>query len=224
MDAKFWVGFLNIIIIDIVLSGDNAVVIGMASRRLRKEDRKKAVLWGIVGAVGLRVILTALATWFLLIPYLKAIGGIMLAWIAFKLLISDGEDTSAIRAENSLGAAVKTIIVADFVMSLDNVLAVGGAAHGNIILVMFGLGLSIPLLMIGSNFIAKLMDQVPTLVYIGAAILAHTAGTMVMSEETIQQFILPSYAFLDWAAPLVLVAIILIGGAWWRRRMFASYG
>ncbi|WCK55831.1 TerC family protein [Aneurinibacillus sp. Ricciae_BoGa-3] len=223
MDSAFWIGFVNIIIIDIVLSGDNAVVIGMASRRLPKGDRKKAVLWGTLGAVFLRFVLTGLATWFLLVPYLKAIGGFMLAWISFKLLTGEGENASDIRAAATLGSAVKTIIVADFIMSLDNVLAVGGAAHGNFLLVILGLGLSIPLLMVGSNTIADLMDRLPSLVYIGAAVLSYTSGTMVMSEEMVQQYILPSYAYLDWLVPLFFVVFILLFSRWWRHHIESFY-
>jgi YjbE family integral membrane protein len=220
MDATFWIGFVNIIIIDIVLSGDNAVVIGMASRKLPSKQRRKAVILGTAGAVGLRIVLTALATWVLLIPYLKAIGGLVLAWIAFKLLVDEGEESSDIEAGNTLFAAVQTIIVADFVMSLDNVLAVGGAAHGDFGLLLFGLGLSIPLLMVGSNIVAALMDRLPVLVYIGAAILGYTAGTMVMSEEAVQQRIAPMYYYLDWIFPLILTVTILSLGIWRRRQLY----
>jgi YjbE family integral membrane protein len=220
MDATFWIGFVNIIIIDIVLSGDNAVVIGMASRKLPPEQRRKAIILGTAGAVGLRIVLTALATWVLLIPYLKAIGGLVLAWIAFKLLVGEGEESSYIKAGNTLFAAVQTIIVADFVMSLDNVLAVGGAAHGDFGLLLFGLGLSIPLLMVGSNMVAALMDRLPVLVYIGAAILGYTAGTMVMSEEAVQQRIAPMYYYLDWIFPLMLTVVILSVGIWRRRQLY----
>ncbi|AMA73766.1 MULTISPECIES: TerC family protein [Aneurinibacillus] len=222
MDVSFWIRFVNIIIIDIVLSGDNAVVIGMASRKLPPPQRKKAVIFGTAGAVGLRIVLTALATWVLLIPYLKAIGGVVLAWIAFKLLIGDGEETSDIKAGHTLFTAVQTIIIADFVMSLDNVLAVGGAAHGDFMLLLFGLGLSIPLLMVGSNAVAALMDQVPLLIYIGAGILSYTAGTMIISEEAVQHRIAPVYYYLDWLFPLLLTAVILGLGIWWRKRLYQS--
>ncbi|WP_047153632.1 TerC family protein [Aneurinibacillus tyrosinisolvens] len=223
MNASFWIGFLNIVIIDIVLSGDNAVVIGMASRKLPPEQRRKAVIWGTAGAVGLRVLLTGLATWVLLIPYLKAVGGMVLAWIAFKLLVGEGEAASDIKAENTLLSAVKTIIVADFIMSLDNVLAVGGAAHGDFVLLLFGLGLSVPLLMVGSSFVASLMDRLPVLVYIGAGILAYTAGSMVISEEPVQQHIAPIYYFLDWLVPLAFTVLVLLAGMWWRKRTYESY-
>lgn len=222
MDASFWIGFVHIIIIDIVLSGDNAVVIGMASRNLPYEQRRRAVLYGTAGAVGLRILLTAMATWVLLIPYLKAIGGAVLAWIALKLLIGEGEDASDIKAGQTLFAAVQTIIIADFVMSLDNVLAVGGAAQGDFVLLLFGLGLSIPLLMVGSNAVAALMDRLPALVYIGACILSYTAGAMIISEESIQQRIAPVYYYVDWVFPLLLTVLVLIVGLWWRKRLYHS--
>lgn len=222
MDASFWIGFINIIIIDVVLSGDNAVVIGMASRKLPPEQRRKAVIYGTMGAIGLRIVLTAMATWVLLIPYLKAIGGIVLAWIALKLLLGEGEEASDIKAGPTLFAAIQTIIVADFVMSLDNVLAVGGAAHGDFVLLLFGLGLSIPLLMAGSNAVAALMDRLPVLIYIGAGILSYTAGAMVISEEAVQQHIAPAYYYLDWLFPLLLTSFVLVLGIWWRKRIYPS--
>ncbi|GEN33111.1 TerC family protein [Aneurinibacillus danicus] len=222
MDASFWIGFINIVIIDVVLSGDNAVVIGMASRRLPPVQRKKAVMYGTVGAVVLRIVLTALTTWVLLIPYLKAVGGVVLAWIALKLLIGEGEESSDIKAGHTLAGAVQTIIVADFVMSLDNVLAVGGAAHGDFVLLLFGLGLSIPLLMVGSNAVAALMDRAPALIYIGAGVLSYTAGKMVMSEEAVQQRIAPMYYYLDWLFPLLLTMLVLTAGIWWRKRLYHS--
>lgn len=220
---SFWINFINIIIIDIVLSGDNAIVIGMASRKLVGNQRKKAVFWGTVGAVVLRIVLTFLATWLLLIPHLKAVGGCILAWIAFKLLISEGEEAGDIKAGKNLIAAVKTIIIADFVMSLDNVLAVGGAAHGNFLLVLFGLGLSIPLLMFGSNFIASLMDRLPFLIYFGAAVLAHTGGSMIIDEESVQRLISEDFYFLNWLFPLALTLGVLFLGGWWRKKLF-GYG
>lgn len=220
---SFWIGFINIIIIDIVLSGDNAIVIGMASRKLSGIQRKRAVFWGTIGAVVLRIILTALATWLLLIPHLKAFGGLLLIWIAFKLLVSEGEEASDIKSGKNLFTAIKTIIIADFVMSLDNVLAVGGAAHGNLFLVIFGLAFSIPILMFGSNFIASLMDRLPFLIYCGAAILAHTGGVMIVNEKTIQRMITSELYYLNWLFPFFLTILLLFVGGWWRRRVL-KYG
>ncbi len=220
---SFWISFINIIIIDIVLSGDNAIVIGMASRRLSGIQRKRAVFWGTIGAVVLRIILTALATWLLLIPHLKAIGGLLLTWIAFKLLISEGEEASDIKAGQNLLTAIKTIIIADFIMSLDNVLAVGGAAHGDFLLVIFGLAFSIPLLMFGSNFIASLMDRLPFLIYCGAAILAHTGGAMIINEKVIQQMISDDYYYMNWLFPFFVTMVLIIIGGWYRKKVL-KYG
>lgn len=223
MDASFWIGFINIIIIDIVLSGDNAVVIGMASRKLPPEKRQQAVIWGTGGAVALRVILTALAAWVLLIPYLKAAGGLVLAWIAFKLLAGEEAEGEGIEADGTIWSAIKMIIIADFVMSLDNVLAVGGAAHGDFVLLLFGLGFSIPLLMFGSNLIANLMDRLPFLVYVGAGILAYTAGSMIIQEEAVQQHIAPVLYELTWVVPFVVTGLVLGIGLWWRRHTHQSF-
>ncbi len=220
---SFWISFINIIIIDIVLSGDNAIVIGMASRRLSGIQRKRAVFWGTIGAVVLRIILTALATWLLLIPHLKAMGGLLLTWIAFKLLISEGEEASDIKAGQNLLTAIKTIIIADFIMSLDNVLAVGGAAHGDFLLVIFGLAFSIPLLMFGSNFIASLMDRLPFLIYCGAAILAHTGGAMIINEKVIQQMISDDYYYMNWLFPFFVTMVLIIIGGWYRKKVL-KYG
>lgn len=220
---SFWISFINIIIIDIVLSGDNAIVIGMASRRLSGIQRKRAVFWGTIGAVVLRIILTALATWLLLIPHLKAMGGLLLTWIAFKLLISEGEEASDIKAGQNLLTAIKTIIIADFIMSLDNVLAVGGAAHGDFFLVIFGLAFSIPLLMFGSNFIASLMDRLPFLIYCGAAILAHTGGAMIINEKVIQQMISDDYYYMNWLFPFFVTMVLIIIGGWYRKKVL-KYG
>src|SRR5699024_3743552 len=174
MDTQFWFGFFNIIILDLVLSGDNAVVIGMAARKLPDRQRKQVMLYGTGAAVLLRVTLTLIAVWLLKVPLLKTVGGLLLIWIAIKLLADEGEEAD-IHVGQGLRSAIKTIIVADIVMSLDNVLAVAGAAHGNFWLVLFGLALSIPLLMWGSKTVASIMNRLPWLVYVGAGILAYTA-------------------------------------------------
>ncbi|MCF6094986.1 TerC family protein [Microaerobacter geothermalis] len=221
MDMEIVLALINIMIIDLVLSGDNAVVIGMASRRLPENQRKKAILWGTVGAVFLRVSLTALTVWILMIPLLKAIGGILLLWIAFKLLIDDEKEVSTIQEGKNLAQAIKTIIVADFVMSLDNVLAVGGAAHGNVYLVLFGLGLSIPLLMWGSVLVARLMNRFPVLVYIGSGILAYTGGNMVIEDKLIQRWLPHPLSFLSWLVPVILMICILVAGKIRRKDSFS---
>jgi YjbE family integral membrane protein len=176
---------LTIIAIDLVLSGDNAVVIGMAARRLAPEQRRKAIIWGGAGAVVLRVAFTILAALLLHIPLLQAVGGMLLLWIAFKLLRPEGAAHEVVQQANSLAGAIRTIIVADAVMSLDNMLAVGGASHGNIWLLLFGLGLSIPILLLGSSVIARLIGRYPWLNYAGAAILVYTAMEMFFNDDIV---------------------------------------
>ncbi|WP_139491322.1 TerC family protein [Brevibacillus dissolubilis] len=216
MDGGFWIAFFHIFMIDLVLSGDNAVVIGMACRGLPPKEQKKAVLYGTVGAVVLRVLLTTMATWMLDIPLVKAIGGLLLLWIAFKLIIGDEEETNDVAYSKSLGQAVKTIILADFIMSLDNVLAVGGAAHGNLMLVLFGLGFSIPLLMWGSSMVARLINRFPALVYIGSGILSFTALEMCLEDPYVWE-IANTYIWNHAWVPLIGACAVVAAGKVFRR-------
>ncbi|MFM1653940.1 TerC family protein [Brevibacillus sp. B_LB10_24] len=211
MNGDFWIAFFNIFVIDLVLSGDNAVVIGMACRGLPPLERKRAVQYGTLGAVLLRVVLTGMATWMLNIPLIKAIGGLLLLWIAIKLLIEDGGETTEVTFSQTMGQAVKTIILADFVMSLDNVLAVGGAAHGNPWLVVFGLGLSIPLLMWGSSLVARLMNRFSFLVYIGSGILAYTAVEMLLDDPFFWRFKEMIPYSTSWIPQTAVILVLLIG-------------
>lgn len=185
MDTRFWVGMFNIIVLDLILSGDNAVVIGMAARNLPDPQRKKAIVLGAGAAVLLRASLTAIAAWLLNIPLIMSIGSVLLLWIAVKLLVEDGDDTH-VEGGKDLKSAIKTIIIADVVMSLDNVLAVAGASHGNLILVLFGLTFSIPIIMWGSRLIAALLNKLNWLVYVGAAILGYVAGDMMVQDPMLK--------------------------------------
>ncbi len=177
---------ISIIIIDLVLSGDNAVVIGMAARSLSPENRRKAIIFGGAGAIGLRILFTALATILLGIPYLQAIGGVLLVYIAFKLLRPHGDSHGNVREAGTLREAIQTIVLADVVMSLDNILAVAGAAHGDIRLLMFGLLLSIPIILFGSELVARLLGRFPAFLYIGAFVLVHAAVAMVLHDATFE--------------------------------------
>ncbi|SDW09670.1 integral membrane protein, YjbE family [Marininema mesophilum] len=212
MDAQFWLGFINIIILDLVLSGDNAVVIGMASRKLPAHQQKKAILYGTIAAVVLRVALTLIAVWLLKVPLLKAIGGLLLVWIAIKLLV-DGDNEEDIEIGSGLKSAIKTIIIADVVMSLDNVLAVAGAAHGDFLLVLLGLALSVPILMGGSRVVATLMNKLPWLVYVGSGILAYTAGQLLVEDKIIHDNIIVNAPYLTWVTPVVLILLVLGAGS-----------
>ena len=177
---------LSIVIINLVLSGDDAVIIGMAARSLSQENRRKAIVFGGMGAVGLRILFTALAARALLgIPYLQAIGGVLLVYIAYKLLrpqVGHG----AVREAGSLREAIQTIILADLVMSLDNILAVAGAAQEDTRLLIFGLVLSIPIILFGSELVARLLGRFPAFLYLGALVLVHAAVEMFLHDPALK--------------------------------------
>lgn len=221
LDAQFLSAFINIIIIDLVLSGDNAVVVGMASRSLNPKQRKRAVFWGTLGAVFLRVSLTGIATWLLVLPYVKVVGGVLLVWISFKLLVQ-GEEVTRVKTGRDIWEAIRIIVIADFVMSLDNVLAIGGAAKGDFVLVIFGLMLSIPLLMWGSTIVAKFMNEYPILIYFGSGVLTYTASTMILEDPLFYE-IKAKISEVDAILPFVLTAFVLLLGRVWRARLFTIY-
>ncbi|WP_281891090.1 TerC family protein [Paenibacillus sp. YYML68] len=176
-------------LINLVLSGDNAVVIAMASKNLPLAQRKQAIWWGAFGAVALRVVLTLIAVYILDIPYIQALGSLLLLWIAVKLLIEE-EGHANIREASTLGKAVSTIIVADFIMSLDNVLAIAAKAKGETGIIILGIGLSIPIIIWGSNMVVKLLKRFPVLIYIGAAILGFTAGEMFIADQEVTRLLI----------------------------------
>ena len=181
--AQFWVDVLKIIMIDLLLSGDNAVVIALACRNLPLDQRKKGIFYGVIGAIGLRVLLTFFAVNLLSLPYLKLVGALLLIWIGIKLILPEEEHGEGnVKADTHLWGAVKTIIIADFVMSLDNVLGVAAAAHGNAWLLVFGLLVSIPLIAWSSQLVLKLIDRFPIIIYAGGALLGYVAGEMLVSE------------------------------------------
>jgi YjbE family integral membrane protein len=203
---------LSIVVIDLVLSGDNAVVIGMAARQLPPEQRRRAIVLGGVGAVALRVMFTGLVAVLLGIPLLQACGGALLAWIAYKVL-RQTHGTQVVEEASTLASAVRTIILADVIMSLDNILAVGGAAHGNVPLLLVGLGLSIPLILFGSSLVATVMNRLPWLVYAGAAILVYTAVEMLLDDPVLRPYY-PHTAWFEWGTILVVMLGILGLGYW----------
>lgn len=207
MDLEIIQSLLIIIGIDIVLGGDNAIVIALASRKLPEKQRNKAIFWGTALAIGIRVLLTAVAVYLLQIPFLKLVGGLLLVYIAVKLL-TDKEDDPEIEAGDNLASAIKTIVFADLVMGFDNVLAIAGASHGNIWLVVVGLLVSVPIIIWGSKLILTLMEKYPFLVYIGSGILAYTAAEMILGEENFQAF-LHDYAFLEWIIPLFTIVLVI---------------
>lgn len=202
------VALTSIITVNMLLSGDNALVIALASRNLPPDQQKKAMMWGGAGAVGLRILLTFVAIFLLQIPYLQLLGGLALLWIAVKLL-ADEEDTHELQANSNLWGAVKTIIVADVVMSVDNVLAIAGVAKGNMTLLIIGLGISIPIIIWGSKLINLLMERWPIIIIVGAAFLGWTGGEMAAADKKIAPLLEP-YPWTHWAIPAVF-AVLVIG-------------
>jgi YjbE family integral membrane protein len=203
--------FIKIMIINIVLSGDNAVVIAMASKNLPIHQRRKAVAWGSFGAVILRLLLTVGAVYLLEVPYIQAVGSVLLLYIAIKLLVEDSGDKH-IREATSLIGAVRTIIIADFIMSLDNVLAIAAVAKGNTVLIIVGIGLSIPLIIWGSTIIMKLLDRYPIFIYLGAAILGYTAGEMILNDQKVGHFLEQLNNDLQWIIPIGGAIVVIASG------------
>jgi YjbE family integral membrane protein len=185
----FWLAVLQIIIIDILLGGDNAVVIALACRSLPEEQRKKGIFWGVAGAVILRVILTIFAITLLAIPYLKLVGGVLLFWIGIKLILPQDDEGHEVDASTTLIGAIKTIIVADFVMSLDNVIAVAAAAKDSWLLIVFGLLVSIPIIVWCSQLVLKLMERFPVVITLGGALLGYIAGDMMARDPVVVDWI-----------------------------------
>lgn len=184
---EFFTALLSIVVIDLVLAGDNAIVIGLAARNLPKEQQKKVIIWGTVGAIVIRAIATMLVVYLLKIPGLLLVGGIILIWIAYKLITE--EDGHEVQSGDSIWAAIRTIIIADAVMGLDNVLAVAGAAHGSFLLVILGLLISIPIVVWGSTIILKFIEKYPFIILVGAAVLAWTAAKMIVKEPFFKEYI-----------------------------------
>ena len=194
MTAHFWFAVGQIIMIDILLGGDNAVVIALACRQLPPHQRTKGILWGTAGAIVLRVILIAFALTLLQVPYLKLVGAALLLWIGIKLLVPHEDEHSSIQGSDKLWAAVKTVIIADLVMSVDNVIAIAGAATGaasehQLALVIFGLLVSIPIIIGGSQMVLKLMDRFPAIITVGGMLLGWIAGTMAHSDPAVKDWL-----------------------------------
>jgi YjbE family integral membrane protein len=212
MEPEFWARVLGIIIIDLTLAGDNALVIALAVRNLPKRQQFLGRIWGTAGAVGLRLAFIAIATWLLRIPFLQLVGGLLLLWIAFKLVHHETGAEEHVRQGGSLREAIWIIIVADAIMSLDNVLAVAAAAHGDMTLVVFGIALSIPIVVWGSGLLATLMNRFIWIIWIGGAILGYVAGEMILKDK--------GFGWIDHSSPVVgwlpaVPAVILFVLGWW---------
>ena len=216
LTAHFWLAVGQIIMIDILLGGDNAVVIALACRKLPAHQRVKGILWGTAGAIVLRVVLIAFALTLLQVPFLKLVGAALLLWIGVKLLVPDDDAHSNIEGSDKLWAAVKTVIVADLVMSVDNVIAIAGAATGagenhQMPLVIFRLLVSVPIIIWGSQLVLKLMDRFPVIITAGAMLLGWIAGTMALSDPAVKD-LLPQTPMWNYSLGVVgALSVFLVG-------------
>ena len=185
VSAEFWVGLFKIIGVNIILSGDNAVVIALAARSLPPKQQTQAIIWGSGAAIVMRILLTLFAVALLTLPWLKIVGSLLLFWIGVKLLVPE-EDDAEIEASDQLLSAIKTILIADLVMSLDNVIAVAAAAGGSILLLILGLAISIPLVIFGATLLLKLMERFPVIITIGGALIGWVAGEMLVTDPALE--------------------------------------
>ena len=224
LSAPWWSALLAIVLIDLVLAGDNAIVIALAARNLPEHLKKKAIVWGTVGAIAVRSVMTVGVVWLLKIPGLMLVGGLGLVWVAYKLLADQGEGEHDGPMASTFWGAMKTIIVADALMGVDNVLGVAGAAHGAFDLVIIGLLVSVPIVVFGSSVVLKLVDRFPVIIQLGAAVLAFTAAKMVVSEPVLSNLFGASGAVTTdmqtaarWGTYAVAVAGVPLAG-WWSQR------
>lgn len=220
--SQFLLAALEIIVINILLSGDNAVVIALACRNLPPRQRKWGVIWGAVGAIVLRIILTYFAVALLKIVYLKIIGGVLLLWIGVKLIAEEeggdeGGETK-VAASDRLLAAIRTVIIADLVMSIDNVLGVAAAAKGSLLLLVFGLVVSIPLVIAGSQIIMRLIERFPVLILAGGGLLGWVAGEMIVEDAAINPWLTDRAPALEWIVPIAGIALVVGVAKWMQRR------
>ena len=212
LSLAFLLQVLQIIAIDILLGGDNAVVIALACRKLPEAQRNKGIAWGVVGAIGLRIVMIFFALQLLALPFLKIIGALLLLWIGVKLLQSEDDDHDNVEGATTLFGAIKTIVIADAVMSLDNVIAVAGAAHGNMGLVVFGILFSIPIIVWGSKFVLTLMDRFPVVITLGAALLGWIAGGMFVTDEFLKDYLKDAPSWLHYATAIAGALFVVVVG------------
>lgn len=221
LDVSFLSSILSIVLIDLILAGDNAVIIAMAVRSLPKEQRRKGIIYGSAAAVLLRVLITFFVARILFMNYVKLVGGIVILWIAVKLFIEDEEAVEAHTEAATLGHAIRIIVVADITMALDNMVAVGAASHGNLYLLLFGLGLSIPFIVFTSSLLSMLMDKFPVIIYIGAALLGKIGGEMMITDPVVGRFIAPTKALI-YSVEIAFAAGVIVIGRYWLRRDLAK--
>src|SRR6266704_257104 len=218
LTSHFWLGLGTIIWVNIILSGDNAVVIALAARSLPGRQQKLAILWGAAAAVVLRIILTIVAVKLLEFPYLKLAGGAALLWIAVQLLIPEEGGDEEVESSSHLLGAIKTILIADLVMSTDNVIAVAAVAKDSIALLVLGLVISIPLVIFGATILMKLMERYPIIITLGAAILGWTAGEMAVTDPAVAEWVNANTSWLYSGAPALGPALVVVVGKWLAKR------
>lgn len=216
LSTAWWSALLAIILIDLVLAGDNAIVIALAARNLPPQLQKKAIVWGTVGAIAVRSVMTIGVVWLLKVPGLMLVGGLGLLWIAYKLIAEDGGGEDHGPAATTFWGAMKTIVIADALMGVDNVLGVAGAAHGAMDLVILGLLISVPIVVFGSKVVLKLVERFPVIIQAGAAVLAFTAAKMIIGEPLLDTVFDP-HAIARWTTYAVCIAGVL-GAGWWATR------
>ncbi len=215
LNSSFWSGLASIILIDLVLAGDNAIVIALAARNLPAHLQRQAIFWGTLGAIAVRIAMTAIVVWLLALPGLTLAGGLLLLPIAWKLLRQD-DGGHAVRPAAGFWSAMQTIVVADALMGLDNVLAIAGASHGHLSLVVIGLLVSVPLVVWGSTLILRLIERFPVVVYLGGAAIAWTAGRMLSHDLLVRSW----FALRPWAGYALEAVLVLsvCGGGWLAQR------
>ena len=217
ISGEFFVGLLLVLGVDLILAGDNAVVIALAVRRLEGSQRRQAIIWGAAGAVVLRLIFAAVVSYLLAVPFLQAVGGLLLFWIAWRLVQDDHDEEGKVQAGTSTWDAIKIIIVADAVMSLDNVIALVGVAGGDLLLLAVGITMTIPLVIFGSALLSFLLDRLPVLIYAGAGLLVYIAVEMVFADVALREYLEP-YASIEWLVATTTMVVFLAAAWVWARR------
>jgi len=219
--VPWWSALMTIVLIDLVLAGDNAVVIALAARKLPPHLQKRAIAWGTVGAIAVRAVMTLGVVWLLQIPGLMLVGGLGLLWIAYKLISGDDDKGHDDVAADSFWAAMKTIVVADALMGIDNVLGIAGASHGAMDLVILGLLISVPIVVFGSHWVLKMIERWPVIIQLGGAVLAWTAAQMIIGEDLLAPLFEGGEWFntvARWGTHAVLICGVLFAGWWTTRR------
>ncbi|MFM7026450.1 MAG: TerC family protein [Limnohabitans sp.] len=218
--APWWSALLAIVLIDLVLAGDNAIVIALAARNLPSHLQRKAIVWGTVGAIAVRSLMTVGVVWLLQIPGLMLAGGLGLLWIALRLLSDAPDDSHGKPSATTFWGAMKVIILADALMGVDNVLGVAGAAHGSMALVVIGLLVSVPIVVFGSSVVLRLVERFPIIIKLGAAVLAYTAAKMIVGEPLLDPLFDPEGGWHELArkATYVLAVAGVLGMGWWTTR------